>query len=141
MVNSIAKENLKKLNLNKLYQDARTSSTVTSYNNPPLVEAFKDLVVHNEHNLSANFMPYGLYQNEGQIYGLIHVDYLESDGLFHIDIPELSKKEGAYLHEQLKQSCLPIDYLFIMPYYNYIDRTKGSFLSEPVVTNENSEND
>ena len=101
-----------------------------------LFQDFCNFIDVNKNHVSAEFIPYCLYQKAEQTYVLIYVDYLESDGIKHNDMPELTTKDGYYLHNQLKKTDLPINYLCIITSYAYTDRKIGSFSSNSIITNE-----
>jgi hypothetical protein len=115
----------------------RTESKIKHHYDSEVEEKLKELISKFKHDLAAEHETYCLYKDEdGKIYALIHSFYMEENGVVYEEMDELAKAEGKFLHEEVKKLGLKLDYLWIMPYYDYVDREKGSCLTEIVVTKD-----
>lgn len=72
--------------------------------------------------LHGEYQLYTVYNNTNEdtmaVYGLVYAEFYEEDGYDVEGFLKVLKEDGKFLHEKLKESNLPIDYYYIMPYYN-----------------------
>ncbi len=87
-------------------------------------------------SLQGEYSFYSICLKGNQVYGLIHAFYNESSSITEYNVESVVKKDCLYLHQQLKQSTLNLDYFFVMPYFDYLDKKRGSSLYESVLTNK-----
>lgn len=117
----------------KEFEDNRQK--LTSVKDEELTESLQKLISDEQSNLRGEYDLYTIYQVEGkERYALIYAFYLEIDGLSYGQMDYIPDSDGKYLHQSLKQSGLALDYLFIVPYYDYIDKKEGSVMMGAVVT-------
>lgn len=113
--------------------------------NLPIIEVIQDdktlenlklLIEKNASLLSGCVLVYDLYKKEDNLsYALLYVDYDESNEVKENNIISIVKKDAAFLKQMLsKNKNINLDYFFIMPYFNFLSREKGSVLLEPVLT-------
>jgi hypothetical protein len=112
-----------------------TKSNLEKIDNSELVKALSAIIEANQLNLLGEYDFYTIYRKENkETYALIYAFYSESNGIFYDEMDEITNKDAKYMHDLISE--LELDYLFIVPYYDYTDREKGSIMTGAVVTNE-----
>lgn len=96
----------------------------------------ENLIDRCQTSLHTEYSFYSIYLQGSSVYALVHAFYNESDEIREDNLESIVKKDCQYLQGQLIKSNLNLDYFFVMPYFDYIDKTKGSVLYESVKTNE-----
>lgn len=75
-------------------------------------------------DLNGEYSFYTVYENSNdnkiETYILIHSFYNEKD-VAEDKVEKVMLEDMALLNQKLKETTLPIDYCFVMPYYDYID--------------------
>lgn len=121
------------INLSALYNESKPN--LKTVDNPQLKIQLADLIEENQSKLSGEYNLYTIYRKDDkEVYALIYADYSEKDGIVYENSQSIAEKDARHMHEQTKG--LNLDYLFVVPYYNYVDRSKGSVTIGAVVTNE-----
>lgn len=97
-----------------------------------------DIFLVNDENLSKNieslidvlkkqlkgeYSFYCIYEKGDSKYALIHAFYNEKDNLKEEDIPEIIISDGRFMQQKLIESKLAVDYFFIMPYFDFKDKS------------------
>jgi hypothetical protein len=130
---AVLRENMKK----------RAEKIKTVYD-PELSKQIKKLTKNTEKafNLTSPYDVYALYRNENEgeeaIYGLIYTRHTEitlGSDITPEKFTKVVQSEATILHQQLVESKLPLDYFFIVPYFDYTDRQRDGFMSEAILTN------
>lgn len=92
-------------------------------------------LMEKRHNFTGTYDVYCLYKKENsQVYALIHADHKESNSVNESNIETIVAQESKILHSELKHTEMPIDFFFIMPYFEY--KTQGSTLFTVIVTSQ-----
>lgn len=113
----------------------KSKSNLKTLDNPLLKKQLADLIAENQPQLFGEYNLYTIYRKDDkETYALIYADYSENDGITYENSQSVAEKDARHIHELIKG--LDLDYLFVVAYYNYIDRTKGSTTIGAVVTNE-----
>ncbi len=100
-----------------------------------LEKTLSDLIEANQSQLSGEYDLYTIYRKDDkENYALIYAFYLEEDGITYDSMDEISQKDAKFIHSKI--AGLNLDYLFVVPYYDYQDREKGSVMTGAVITNE-----
>lgn len=92
----------------------------------------KDL--HGEYQLYTVYKD--LEKNPVVNYGLVYADYFAKDYATEQEFLEIYKSDAIFLHEKLKESKLPLDYYFIMPYYINSENQCALYNGDIILTNE-----
>jgi hypothetical protein len=103
--------------------------------NNELTISIEQLILSCFEQLHGEYKLYSFYQKDNQLYGLIHAEYYESNDITLESMKAISLQDGKYLHAQLKNSGLHLDYFFILPYFNYKERKKSCILFDALITN------
>lgn len=110
------------------------------FNNRPKLIKISDTVLYayidflisdNANQLRGEHSFYCVYQKPlGSTvrYALIHATYLEKNGIKLEDMDRIILEDGKLMQQKLEEAQLECDYFYIMPYFDFVDRTKGSIL-------------
>lgn len=115
------------------------ASKLEPVDNKQLHVNFNALVEKYKMQLKGDYIVHTIYKKtNGDVYSLIYADYDEAKSIHVDDVATISLQDGKHMHAKLKESGLAIDYLFIVAYYNYIDRIKGSicFNGNSIITKD-----
>ena len=125
------------INTQEIYKEE--DSKLERVDNKQLHVDFNALVENHKMQIKGDYIVHTIYKKtNGDIYSLIYADYDEAKSIRVDDVANISLQDGKYMHEKLKASGLAIDYLFIVAYYNYTDRIKGSvcFNGNSIITKD-----
>jgi hypothetical protein len=112
-----------------------TKTNLKTVDNPLLKKQLADLIEENQSQLSGEYDLYTIYRKDDkETYALIYAEYYEKDGITYDNSQSVAGKDAQHIHELIKG--LDLDYLFVVPYYNYADKSKGAVTIGAVVTNE-----
>lgn len=73
--------------------------------------------------------------NSRKSYALISAEYYE-DNIPKSVFNKIAKKDAMYLHNEMKKEKIPVDYLFVIAYFNHADPSKKS-ITIGIATDEN----
>jgi hypothetical protein len=112
-----------------------TKTNLKTVDNPLLKKQLADLIEENQSQLSGEYDLYTIYRKDDkETYALIYAEYYEKYGITYDNSKSVAEKDAQHIHELIKG--LDLDYLFVVPYYNYADKSKGAVTIGAVVTNE-----
>lgn len=124
--------------LAQLVDEVNRQSYLKSIDDDNLDAAILHLIEQNKNNLLGDLQFYCVYENtnENKRYALIHGFYHEGINITEENIDEKSREDAQLIHQKLIESKIQIDYFFIMPYFDYEDKKKTSFLAHVWTTND-----
>lgn len=96
-----------------------------------LVEGIKKIIKESQPQLRGEYQFYCIYQKPlGSTirYSLIHTFYNESEKVKYENMDRIIFEDGNLIHDKLKESKLECDYFFIMPYFDFLDKSKSGVL-------------
>lgn len=138
--NELTKEEVEKMDISQLLEALAKEPKVIRIEDDILCKRIKKLIKDNDSVLSGELDFYCVYQKPcGSTirYALVHGFYYEVDGVTPENIRQVSFEDAKLIHAKLKETDIQLDYFFIMPYYEPVDRSK-SFLANDSIweTNE-----
>ncbi len=104
--------------------------------NKPVLLSLKDLILtetvsgfirNYQHMVRGEYDLYTIYEKENkQRYALIYAEYEEAGKVSEETFEEIVNADTHYLHQKMKEEKIPLNYLFVVAYFNYEQRIKGS---------------
>lgn len=92
-----------------------------------LTETVSGFIKNNQHMLHGEYDLYTIYEKENkQRYALIYAEYEETGQVSEESFEEIVNNDTRYLHQKMKEENIPLNYLFVVAYFNYEQRIKGS---------------
>lgn len=127
--------------LPSIINQLKNRSHLVRVDDTTLYEGIESIIENNSKILRGEYSFYCVYQKtEGNLarYALIHAFYLEADGINQKDMDRIILEDGKIMHQSLLESKLECDYFYVLPYFDYADRSKGSILlnNRILLTNE-----
>lgn len=109
-------------------------------NDLALEETIENLIEKNANVLRGEYSFYCVYQktqNQDK-YALIHAFYIESDTVKYENMDRIILEDGKIMHQSLLDAKLECNYFYVLLYFDYADKSKGSVLlnNRILLTNE-----
>lgn len=112
-------------------------SDIFLVNDENLSKNIESLIDVHEKQLKGEYSFYCIYEKGNSKYALIHAFYNEENNIKEEDMPKIISSDGRFMQQKLIESKLAVDYFFVMPYFDFKDKSKGSVLLNNCVLETN----